>query len=70
MHPVVTIINPKNSVSNQTLKVYDSLGNLTKTINTKISIYINEDMSVIAKGLYNIVLPQVSINPLKFVIAH
>ncbi|MEZ4793734.1 MAG: hypothetical protein R2783_09810, partial [Gelidibacter sp.] len=57
-------------LSNQTLNVYDSLGKLIKTINTKNSIYINEDMSMFANGLYYIVLPQFSTKPLKFVIAH
>ena len=57
-------------ISNQTLNVYDSIGKLIKTINTKNSIYINEDMSMLANGLYYIVLPQHHINPLKFVITH
>src|SRR5690606_24341956 len=34
-----------HSASNQTLNVYDNLGKLIKTINTKNSLYIYEDMS-------------------------
>lgn len=59
-----------NSLSNQTLNVYDSLGKLIKTINTKNSIYINEDVSMLASGMYYIVLPQIYMKPLKFVITH
>ena len=57
-------------ISNQTLYVYDSIGKLIKTINTKNSIYINEDISMLANGLYYIVLPQLNVKPLKFVISH
>ncbi len=59
-----------NLISNQTLNVYDSIGKLIKTINTKNSIYIYEDMSMLANGLYYIASPQISMKPLKFVIAH
>ena len=57
-------------LSNQTLKVYDSFGKLIKTINTKNSIYINEDISMFATGMYYVVFPQLNMKPLKFVIAH
>lgn len=59
-----------NFISNQTLNVYDSIGKLIKTINTKNSIYIDVDTSMLANGLYYIVSPQISMKPLKFVIAH
>ncbi len=59
-----------NFISNQTLIVYDNIGKLIKTINIKNSIYINEDMSMLASGMYYVVLPHVNMKPLKFVIAH
>ena len=58
------------SASNQTLNVYDNIGKLIKTINTKNSLYIYDDMSMLATGMYYIVLPQMNMKPLKFVIAH
>ena len=58
------------SASNQTLNVYDNIGKLIKTINTKNSLYIYEDMSMLATGMYYILLPQMNMKPLKFVIAH
>ena len=58
------------AVSNQTLKFYDQIGKLIKTINNKISIYSNEDMSMLATDMYYIVFPQTHMKPLKFVIAH
>lgn len=70
VHIIVTIKIQINHISNQTLNVYDSLGKLIKTINTKNSIYLNEDVSMLVNCLYNIALPQFSMNPLKFVIAH
>jgi hypothetical protein len=59
-----------NQIYNQTLNVYDNLGKLVKTINTKNSIYINEDVSQMSNGLYFIVLPHINMKPLKFVIIH
>jgi hypothetical protein len=59
-----------NLISNQTLNVYDSFGKLIKTINTKNSVYIHENISMLASGIYYIVLPQFNMKPLKFVIAH
>ncbi|MGJ8593748.1 MAG: hypothetical protein ACSHXF_14450 [Aquaticitalea sp.] len=58
------------SLTNQTLNVYDSFGKLIKTINAKNSIYIKEDISMLATGLYFIVAPQFNMKPLKFVVTH
>ncbi len=69
-HSVVTIENPTTFVSNQTLNVYGIVGKLIKTISTKKSIYINEELFKLTTEMFNIVLPQFNIKPLKFVIAH
>ena len=69
-HPTVTVIHLTKFISNQTLKVYDSIGKLIKTINTKNSIYSNEYINRLATGMYDIVLTQFSMKPLKFVIGH
>ena len=58
------------SISNQTLNVYDSLGKQVKVINTHNSMYINEDISMLATGMYYIVSPQLNMKPLKFVVVN
>lgn len=59
-----------NLTSNQTLIVYDHMGKPIKTINTNISIYSIENISILTNGFYDIDLSQLSIKNLKFVIAH
>lgn len=67
VHDILKLKLNNNLTANQTLYVYDSIGRLIKTINTNNSIYINEDISILADGWYYIVSPHISSEPLKFV---
>ncbi|MCB0444887.1 MAG: endonuclease/exonuclease/phosphatase family protein [Gelidibacter sp.] len=62
-------ISPELS-AHQQLSIYDSLGKLIKTINLHNSIYLKEDVSMLANGLYYIVLQNANTQPLKFIVNH
>lgn len=59
-----------NSINNQNLNIYNSLGQLVKTIKTQNSIYINEDTSMLPNGIYYINVPTYKTKPLMFIIAN
>lgn len=62
-------ISPELSAHHQ-LTIYDSLGKLIKTINLHNSVYLKEDVSMLANGLYYIVLQNANTQPLKFIVNH
>jgi endonuclease/exonuclease/phosphatase family metal-dependent hydrolase len=62
-------ISPELSAHHQ-LAIYDSLGKLIKTINLHNSVYLKEDVSMLANGLYYIVLQNANTQPLKFIVNH
>ena len=57
-------------INGQSLAFYNSIGQLIKTVETSHSEIIDIDTSMLSGGIYYITLPQLNINPLKFVIAH
>lgn len=62
----------KLKVNNQSLNInqlniYNSLGQLVKTISLKNSIYINKDISNLSRGIYYIATPSLNFEPLKFI---
>ncbi|MBR9845993.1 MAG: hypothetical protein GYB35_07760 [Algicola sp.] len=61
-------INP--SVQLKTVIINNSLGQVVKTISVKNSLYIEENVSSLANGIYYITTPELQIKPLKFIIAH
>ena len=54
----------------KTLTINNSLGQVIKTINVKNSLYIEENMSSMANGIYYITTQEFQDKPLKFIIAH
>ena len=61
-------INP--TLINQPLKIYNSIGQLVETIETKNTTHIDVNVLSLSNGLYYIAVPQLNTNPLKFIIAN
>ncbi|WP_299228880.1 endonuclease/exonuclease/phosphatase family protein [uncultured Psychroserpens sp.] len=54
----------------KSLVIYNSLGQIVKTIIVENTLYINENTSQLANGIYYITSLELNRNPLKFIIAH
>jgi endonuclease/exonuclease/phosphatase family metal-dependent hydrolase len=61
-------LNP--SAQLKTLIINNNLGQVIKTISVKNSLYLEENMSALANGIYYITSLEAQIKPLKFIIAH
>ena len=61
-------LNPSAQLN--TVIINNSLGQIIKTISVQNSLYIEENISSMANGIYYITSPEVQIKPLKFIIAH
>jgi len=61
-------LNPLAQI--KTLTINNSLGQVIKTISVKNSLFIEENMSAFANGMYYITIPEQPHKPLKFIIAH
>lgn len=59
-----------SALNNQNLNIYNTLGQLVKTIKTQNSIYINEDTSMLPNGAYYINVPTFNTKPLMFIITN
>lgn len=53
-----------------TLIINNSLGQIIKTIPVNNSLYIEENITSLANGIYYITSPEIQIKPLKFIVAH
>lgn len=61
-------IEPRTEL--KTLIINNSLGQVVKTIDVKHSLYIEENVSAFANGIYYITSQELQLKPLKFIIAH
>ncbi|NNC69384.1 MAG: T9SS type A sorting domain-containing protein, partial [Flavobacteriaceae bacterium] len=57
--------NPSLNINQ--LNIYNSLGQVVKTIRLNNTIYINENISSLSQGIYYIAAPSFKIEPLKFI---
>lgn len=61
-------VNP--SINDNSLQVFNSYGQLVKTIMIKNSIYIEENTTTLANGMYFITSKKFNTNPVKFIVAN
>ncbi|WP_323789644.1 endonuclease/exonuclease/phosphatase family protein [Psychroserpens sp.] len=61
-------LNPLTQI--KTLTITNNLGQIVKTISVKNSLYIEENMSSLANGIYYITSQEFQVKPLKFIITH
>lgn len=54
----------------KTITIYNSLGQIVKTISIKNSLYIEEDITTLTNGVYYITPSKWNVQPLKFIISH
>lgn len=54
----------------KTVIINNSLGQVIETISVKNSLYLEENMSSLANGIYYITSPELDAKPLKFIITH
>lgn len=65
-HTIKLKVNNQSLNINQ-LNIYNTLGQVVKTITLKNSIYINENISNLSHGMYYIATPNLNMKPLKFI---
>ncbi len=61
-------LNPQAQLN--TITINNSLGQTIKTISTKNTLYIEEDISLYASGIYYITSTDLQHKPLKFIVTH
>lgn len=61
-------LNPQAQLN--TITINNSLGQTIKTISTKNTLYIEEDISLYASGIYYITSTELQHKPLKFIVTH
>lgn len=61
-------LNPQAQLN--TITINNSLGQTVKTISTKNTLYIEEDISLYASGIYYITSTDLQHKPLKFIVTH
>lgn len=65
----LTIIDPSLKLLNEDLVIYNNMGQKLKTITVNAQGTFSVDVSELSNGLYILAIPNLNINPIKFIIA-
>ncbi|MEM9678675.1 MAG: T9SS type A sorting domain-containing protein [Bacteroidota bacterium] len=65
----LTVLTSSFKLHNQTMVIYNTMGQLVKTLNTGTQSEWTVNVSELSSGLYFLAIPSLNINPVKFIIA-